>query len=336
MKLSFWKALRRLGASGSATLSWQHVLGSDWESCRHLLQPAGQSAHCVLHPQRPEFQLDLMPEGEEDFVAVCEDTSIPPIPVTAAEAEELAPCWHAIAHELADVLGFTPAVWDHEGCLRRIGSAQDGQGLVTPVLLFLPPGGLADGIMLLESLMGRARSVVLLPSVSWMSPALDGMRTNPGHAFAGIAERLAEPSPAVVLPVLGGPSQPASRAVIRAQAGLAWKDLTVTILTGRTLRLSVPGQERDHTFRDRSKIGELHPLGILMKIADTGEWINPPKSNRGTYSTTVKAFGRLRELLRELAPLPGDPLPRSGGVYQPAFRLEFGPGLSRANRRCRN
>jgi hypothetical protein len=113
---------------------------------------------------------------------------------------------------------------------------------------------------------------------------------------------------------------------------MAWKDITVTILTGRTLRITAPGQQKEHTFRGTSKIDRHHPLGILMEMAANREWSNPPKSD-SAYERTVKAFGRMRKTMHDLIPLPGDAFVRSGGAWQPAFTLELGGSLGGGRQR---
>jgi hypothetical protein len=329
MRTSFWKALERLGAAGSAALSWRHLLGDEWNDASQLLVPTGRSARSVLHPLRPEIRLDLMPDGEDGFVAVCDDMEIPPVPVAAADADELFPCWHALSRALADTIGFTAGAWESAGWLRRIGTSQNAAGLVSPVLLFLPPGGITDSHILFEELAARPRSLVLLPSGRWMSPALDSLRTGIGHEFVAITERLPTRATPAALPVIasGRREPPAAKAVIRPAAGMAWKDITVTILTGRTLRITAPGQQKEHTFRGKSKIDRHHPLGILMEMAALREWSNPPKSD-SAYERTVKAFGRMRKTMHDLIPLPGDAFVRTGGAWQPTFTLDLSASLA--------
>jgi hypothetical protein len=288
----------------------------------------------VLHPLCPGIQLDLMPDGDDRFVAVCDDMEIPPLPVTAEEAVELAPCWHGVSRALGDLIGFTAAEWDDSGWLRRVGTSQNAAGLVTPVLLFLPAGGLADSHILFEALSARPRSIVLLPSGRWMSPALDSMRTGIGHEFVAVDERLASPVTPAALPVIasGRREPPPAKAVIRPAAGMEWKDITVTILTGRTLRITAPGQQHDHTFRGKSKIDRHHPLGILMEIAVHGAWTNPRKDDPA-YDRTVKSFGRMRKTVHDLIPVPGDAFMRTCGAWQPAFTLELSASLGAGKRK---
>ena len=333
MKPSFWRALEKLGAAGAASLSWQHVLGGDWDANRHLLPPTGREARTVLHPLRPGIHLDLMPEGEEDFAAVCDDCSIPPIVVSARDAAELQPCWSAIAQALGAALGFSHAHWPDEGSVRRIGTAHNAAGIITPVLLFLPPGCFGDDSALFECLASRAKSLVLLPSIRWMSPSVDALRSSIGHEFVALAERLTQPAdlPGApkTLPVIAQDSaSPKVKPVIRPADGMSWEDVTVTILTGRTISIAFRGQEGTHTFRNRSIIGRLHPLGILMELARSGQWTNPPKKDR-EYDRSRLAFRTVRNLLGDLVPFPGEPFGKSGGAYIPVFRIRLGQSLSR-------
>ncbi len=70
MRPSFWKALEALGASGSAICNWRHHLGDDWETCVPFLKPTGNPGRCVIDPRHPLRMLELMVDGDEDFVAV--------------------------------------------------------------------------------------------------------------------------------------------------------------------------------------------------------------------------------------------------------------------------
>ena len=304
----------------------------------HLLPPTGREARSVLHPLRPSIHLDLMPDGEEDFAAVCHDDPVddgcmPPIAVSARDAAELQPCWSAIAQPLGAALGFSHAHWHEDGPVRRIGTAHNAAGIITPVVLFLPPGSLGDSIALFESLASRAKSLVLLPSGQWMSPTIDALRGIIGHEFVALAERLAQPAelPGAprTLPVIA--KDAASRKVkpvIRPADGMSWEDVTVTLLTGRTIGIAFRGQEGTHIFRNRSVIGRLHPLGILMELARSGQWSNPPKKDR-EYDRSRIAFRNVRNLLGDLVPFPGEPFAKSGGAYIPVFRIRLGQSLAR-------
>lgn len=125
MKASFWKALEALGASGSAICDWRHHLGDDWETSARFLKHTGRFASTIIDPLNPPRRLELMVDGDEDFVAVDDDASMPPIPCKAADVAEIQPHWEPIARELAECIGFDHGAWENSGSLRRIGSTQD-------------------------------------------------------------------------------------------------------------------------------------------------------------------------------------------------------------------
>ncbi|MGA0846941.1 MAG: hypothetical protein ACO3RV_10390, partial [Luteolibacter sp.] len=123
MKARFWKALESLGSSGSARCDWQQCLGEDWDDCARFLRSTGRVASTVINPQHPPHRLALMVDGADDFVAVDEDPSIPPVPVKAHDAAEMQPHWDSIARALADAVGFDYGAWENSGHIRRIGSS---------------------------------------------------------------------------------------------------------------------------------------------------------------------------------------------------------------------
>jgi hypothetical protein len=73
------KALESLGSHGSAVCNWRHQLGDDWETCARFLKSTGRAAATVIDPRHPPRHLELMVDGEEDFVAMDEDAGMPPI-----------------------------------------------------------------------------------------------------------------------------------------------------------------------------------------------------------------------------------------------------------------
>jgi hypothetical protein len=329
MKPSFWKALETLGAHGAARCDWRHCLGDDQDDCARFLRPTGRPAATVIDPHHPPRRLELMVDGDEDFVAVDDDPSIPPIPFTAAEVAEMRPRWEPLARALAEGIGFDYGAWENQGNLRRIGSTQDPFGRVSPVLLFLPPGHLGDYHGLFRELTTRTESTVLFPSARWLSAEMESLRTRNQLEFVDLAERLAQiearpaaraPLPAIAKPRGSGASK--VRAVLHAGNGLTWSQVTVEIAGNRTIHLKTPGQDGTHTFSRRTRLGQEHPLGILMTLAAKGEWRNPPGSSPD-YDRVSKAFQRLQTFLRALVPLPGKPFKKSAGAFVPLFRVRI-------------
>lgn len=333
MKPSFWKALESLGAQGSALHNWRNLLGTDWESCAVFLKPTGRAASTVIDPQNPPRRLELMVDGEEDFVAVDEYGGMPPIPFKAADVAEMQPRWETIARILAELLGFDYGTWENSDHLRRIGSTQDPFGRVTPVLLFLPAGHLGDYNSLFRDLSARSESTVLFPSSRWFTEEMESMRTRNRLEFIDLAARLAQieaqPTARVPLPVVAKPrgtSEPKVRAVIHAGNGLTWSQVTIELAGNQSIRLTAPGQDGSHTFPKRQQLGPEHPLGILMTLTAKGEWRNPPLSSP-EYERVSKAFQRLQTLLRALVPLPGKPFRKSSGAFVPIFQIRIHANL---------
>lgn len=333
MKASYWRALETLGASGSAICNWRHHLGADWENCVPFLKPTGNPGRCVIDPRHPQRTLELMVDGEEDFVAVDEYADVPPIPFKASDVAEMQPRWEPIARALADVIGFDFGAWENHGNLRRIGSCQDSFGRVSPVLLFLPPGNLGDYHGLFRDLSSRTESTVLFPTHRWFTAEMEAMRVRNRLEFVNLSERLAQievqPTVRVPLPAITKPrghAEPKIRAVIHAGNGLTWSQVSIDITGDQTIHLKAPGQDGAHSFSKRNQLGPEHPLGILMTLAAKGEWRNPPGYS-ADYERVCKAFQRLQTLLRTLVPLPGKPFRKSSGAFVPLFQIRIHPKL---------
>jgi hypothetical protein len=174
----------------------------------------------VIDPQNPPRRLELMVDGDEDFVAVDDDPSIPPIHFKAADVAEVQPHWEPIARSLAELLGFNHGAWEHSGNLRRIGSTQDPFGRVTPVILFLPAGHLGDYNGLFRNLSARTESTVLFPSSRWFTAEMEELRTRNRLEFIDLATRLAQieaqPAARIPLPVIAKPGYRAEDATGRS------------------------------------------------------------------------------------------------------------------------
>lgn len=274
-----------------------------------------------------------MIDGDEDFVAVDDDASMPPIPFKAADVAEMQPRWEPIARALADFIRFDYGAWENQGNLRRIGSNQDPFGRVSAVLLFLPPGHLGDYHGLFRELSARGESTVLFPTSRWFTAEMEALRIRNRLEFINLAERLAqiEAQPAVRVPLPAitkprGTGDPKIRAVIHAGNGLTWSQVRIEITGNQTIHLKAPGQEGAHSFSKRNQLGPEHPLGILMMLAAKGEWRNPPGSS-ADYERVCKAFQRLQTLLRTLVPLPGKPFKKSANAFVPIFQIRIHPKL---------
>ncbi len=335
MTASFWKAIEARGASGAAASDWKFLLGDDFADCARLLRPTGRTAGLITD-RTSGRRLSLVPGFESEFDALdWDDPGFPPVPCTAEEAEELAPRWRAVAAALARPLGFNHGIWETKGHVRRIGSSQDPFGHVSPVLLFMPPGGLGDYHLIIRELSLRSASTVLFPTSRWFTAEIEALRAREGHAFVDLASRLAEirRSPHDTLPLPPIRSHTKSRrsgpkAVLQGNSHLTWGHVALEVASGRTIYLTAPGQPtKCHRFPSSSKLDEYHSIGILMRLAVHGEWRNPPKVSPD-YDRVSKAFKRLDHTLCSLVPIPGEPFRRVGGAYLPVFQIRLNATLT--------
>jgi hypothetical protein len=291
------------------------------------------AATSVIVPAYPGRRLQLIPDGDEGYAGFCPETDTPAVPVSAEEAEALEPCWDAITENLARRIGFTAAPWDREGALRRIGSLCGADRIVVPVVLFLPPGGIADHQMLLDGLISRPRSLVLLPTGVWMTDAVDATRRHSSHDFIIISD-LPETAPAHGLPLDPRPGSrrrkdtaPAGKVLIRPAPGLTWSNVMIEI-RGQSIAITAGGQTAEISFKKRSDMTEFHPLRILMTVRSEQRWRNPPRSD-SSYELASRSFRRLVEILRDAVAIPDDPFLRSGGEFIPLFQIRLGGKLGK-------
>jgi hypothetical protein len=310
-------------------------LGGDWPECAGFLVETGAAAGTILDPRQTGRRLSVAEDGGEGYVGWDdENPAAAPAPLSFSDVMGMQPRWDAVGPALAEAVGFDYGAWETDGSLRRIGSLQDGFGHVRAVLLFMPAGHFGDHASLVRGLIGRTDSTVLLPSGRWISPEIEILREKNGLAFVDLVRVLAtaeaDPHSRPDLPAHASRTsrKPAAvRPVIRAGGGLAWNRIVVEVAAGRTLVVRAPGQEGRYPFPPNARMNEDHALGILMKLAVTGEWRNPP-SGRPDYPRVSKSFQRLQDLLRTLVPLPGKPFRRTRGVFTPIFEIRLHPELA--------
>lgn len=329
MQASFWKSIELLGAGGSARCDWSLLLGSDWDQCAEFLRPTGCVADSIICRTSLKHRLSLVPDGENNYVALSDDTWDPPSEVVASDAKIYEPRWNEIAHALGEIMQFTPGTWDNDGMLRQIGIVQGNGGVVTPVLLFLPSGQLGDYQALYRELARREKSIVLLPTNRWLNREMEDLRQRCGHQLAILFDYLKErenaPHHTGNLPVLA-PTVKSARgkttALIRTGDGLTWDKITIELAGNQSIRIKAPGQNKIHSFGKRSKLSKHHPLGILMQIAHKGYWENPP-TYAAEYDRVSKSFQRFQALLCELIPLAQEPFADEKGQHIPRFRVNI-------------
>jgi hypothetical protein len=341
MTASFWKTVEARGASGAAASDWEFLLGEDYAHCARLLRPTGRVAELVAD-RKSGRRLSLVPGLESEFDGLdWDDPGFPPVPYSAEEARELAPAWAAVGAALAGLLGFDHGIWEKGGSVRRIGSSQDAFGHVSPVLLFMPPGGLGDYHLIFRELSLRPASTVLFPTSEWFTAEIEALQARQGHAFVDLAAHLTKTEGSsrnrMMLPPLKGDwrsGKAGPKAILHGGHDLAWSAVRIEVASGRTIYLSAPGQPaKPYRLPATTKLDREHALGMLMHLAVHGEWRNPPRSSPD-YERVSKAFKRLQNTLQALVPLPGELFTRMSGAYLPVFQIRLHPSLGSKRAGC--
>jgi hypothetical protein len=285
----------------------------------------------VIDPRLPARRLTVDTSGSDDFVGYDEnDTAIPPVPYTAEDVAEFAPHWKSVGEALAAAVGFDYDAWESDGHLRRIGTMVGPTGRATTVLLFFPPGGLGDYHCLFSSISGRFDATVMVPAGYWITPEIDAAGRRNGLSFLNLSGHLAQAKTTTCTPPFAAarkrPKGKPTRVLIRGGNGLTWKDVRIEIGASRRIRLLAPGQDHEYDFPPNIRLDGDHSLGILMRLAATGEWRNPALGSPDFFRVS-KAFLRLRQLLKGLVSLPGKPFRKLRGAYIPVFQIGLDPKL---------
>jgi hypothetical protein len=214
----------------------------------------------------------------------------------------------------------------------------DGQD--SGVLLFLPPGGFSDHHLLFSAVSERSNALVMVPARHWITAEVAATGRRNRLSFLDLSGYLesagSAPSPRPPQPPAAGkrPGAGPVRALIRGGNGLTWKDVRIEVRAGRRIRLTAPGQDCEYGFPPNIRIDKDHAIGILMRLAATGEWRNPALG-APDYFRVSKAFSRLRQVIMGLVSLPGDPFRKHRGAYIPVFRIGVHHSLLPENQRDR-
>jgi len=340
MHPDFWKALEQLGSLGAARADWKHRLGEEWHHCARFLEPTGQMADSMRHPDDPSRLLTLECDDNGDWWAIdFDEPGDPPIQVPASDVAELQPCWPEIGAEVGRALGFATADWQDSGPLRRIGTLQDSRS-TQPAYLFLPPGCFSDLTTLVRALLKIHHATVFLPGNRWFHPdVLSLAATNELtlHEICALTENSnVQSAPAAYLtPKKSTRSEtPAVKPVIRFVTGMQWSEVVIEVRSGRTISIKAGEQIGEYRFPSNSGMQPHSPLGILMQFAVEQRWSTPPSGHQH-HRRNTKSFQRLRDLLEQLIPLPGRAFRHESGAYVPKMTVTLHPDLAKNHSRPR-
>lgn len=338
MTASFWRVLDRLGADGVAASDWRFHLGPQWEGSRPFLQQAHRLADSVINTEQPPRRLLVEPDGDDGFVGIADESGRlhAPVPLSRDDIQVLTPDWEAITFALAQEFDFAGNRWERSGHIRKIGVSQHGSEVARPVILCLPPSHLMRHLVVMGELALRRDSTVLMPSLARQSPEIDSLATTNGLTLVGIAEHYETSTVRETpLPYLAAPAPRANaaakrRPVFRVLAGWNWEMLTIEVATAGRLVFCCDGQRRDVRLPKSKGANHSESYEILFKLAfaNPQEWHAPATWEKAS-DTVRRRFGRLRNQLKALIEMPGDPFHKSRDrVYTPRFRLIPHPDLS--------
>jgi hypothetical protein len=331
MTSSLWQALDQLGAAEFAACDWRHHLGADWEICRPFLKPVPGHAETVLDPERPKRRLDVVPDGESGFLGVVADDAPdgPPVPLSAVDVAPLALDWQATADALGKALGFAANRYESQGLTRQIGTAQNGSDPVRPVVLCLPAGHFGDQGRILSDLSARRDATILLPSARWITPPIQALASANRLTLVSVSEQLAKLTavPALATPPPSAGSKKRKKPLFRIQPGWRWDMLTIEVTSGGRIIASCDGQRKDYRFRKSNSKTHAKDYEILMHLAATPKWRNPPTGTPKNEAMR-KQFFRFRETLDELIGIPGEAFDTEEDDWKPNFNVQIHENLS--------
>jgi hypothetical protein len=331
MTSSLWQALDQLGAGDFAACDWRHHLGSDWEICRPFLKPVPGHAETVLDPERPKRRLDVVPDGEKGFLGIVADDApdVPPLSLTADDVVPMMPDWRSIADSLGKALGFAANRYETQGFTRHIGTAQNGNDPVRPVVLCLPAGHFGDHGRIASDLAARLDATVLLPSARWITPPIQALASANRLTLVSVSEQLANLTavPALATPPPSAGSKKRKKPLFRIQPGWRWDMLTIEVTSGGRIIASCDGQRKDYRFQKSNSKTHSRDYEIFMHLAVHSKWRNPP-AGTAENEAVRKRFYRFRETIAELIPIPGDAFEPSGEDWKPKFTMRLHKDLA--------
>ena len=326
---TFWHAVDRLGTGGSPLLNWRAALGGEFAIAEPCLKRLPLVADWIADPDDATKRLAIYPSGEDGYVA--ESELSPP----HREAFELAPGdaqlhaldWSTLGAPLGAALGFIPLPQpEGAGQIRRTGFVQR-KGTVTFVHVFLPAGTALDATGFLSELAGLGEVILHVPTARWLSAEIVAAANRQGVELRVIAEILAVADDergslhASQRPHKPAPSATRLKSILDVQPGWGWEELHVCLIDNGTLLASYGRHRSRYRFEKRGgKISKT--FATLARLAWQGEWTNP-RSGEGGHERLRKRFIRLRDILTELIPIPGDPFRIEGGIWTPVFHLEL-------------
>jgi hypothetical protein len=344
----FWQTVDRLGSENASLTLWRLELGDEFDQAMRYLRRLPRMADRIPDPDEPRRPwMDVFP-SEKDGVYWAESEDSPPhreaFQVPASDLNILTPDWETIRPALAASLGFTPSARtiQHRDGFRQVGVSQPRHDISVPVFLHIPSGLLSDFTAFLAALQDLADCVLYVPTTRFMAPEVFTAAKARSIIIEPVADRLAQTGAATTLAVASTVEKRESNApspILAVQPGWQWESLLIKLTEKGTLVAEYGNARGTYQFpksrgaEGRAKYSAL--FKILFQMCAAGRWENPPRADK-TYVRTQRNFARLRELLKKLILIDGDPFRKIEGVWEPRFQFRPDHELAAAVEYARN
>ncbi len=342
MKTSrFWQAIDRIGTSGAALCVWRLELGDEIESARPYLETMPDLIDVIPDPDDPRRRLRIYPSDDETCIAESDDFPAHRTPLTLPlrEIARHAPNWGALRPALATELGFVGGRFKTQSApnTQQLGIVQPPRSATLPVYLHLPGGAFTDYSRFVEAVQTLPACMLLVPTARWLDGEINRLAARHEIRLEPLAERFigrAKEQASILTITSVQPAQKSAsrkaklKAILNVRPDWSWEGVKIRLTASGTLIASHGNERNEHRFVRNPQSGNFPQLfRAMLELSHRGNWKNPHSGDRD-YEAKSRSFTRLREQLRMLIPIPGEPFHRRNRGWEPKFTVELDGALS--------
>lgn len=323
---SFWPALERLGVAGAAH-DWRMLLGEQWK--RAPLRRTPRIAQSVLDPRLPARRLEVADESDETgarFAFFDHDMRLVREGVGREDVAVWEIDWNELGAQLARALRFAACdVRAQNDGVFQVGNVIARDHPTHPVFLFVPCGDFFDAERLLGVAVSLPPCTLLVTRGKWITAEVAAASKAAGIMIDSVAERL-EASPdaagSVVSRSRGSIAHKAAAAILGVRPEWTWSKLRVLVDPVGKIHFRYARESATHTFRSANRKKPPFGLVALGQMAVQGKWTPPPHGS-AKHDNAIRAMNRLKNLLRALVPISGEPFETREGDIHPVFQVRL-------------
>lgn len=342
MKTSrFWQVIDRIGTSGAALCVWRLELGDEIESALRYLQTMPDLIDAIPDPDDRRRRLRIFPNDDETCIAESDDFPAHRAPLTlpAREVARHVPNWEALRPALATELGFVGGTFKTQSDpnTQQLGIVQPPRSATLPVYLHLPGGAFTDYSRFFEAVQTLPACMLLVPTARWLDGEINRLAARHEIRLEPLAERFigrAKEQASILTITSVQPAQKQAarkaklKAILNVRPDWSWEGVKIRLTASGTLIASHGNERNEHRFVRNPQSGNFPQLfRAMLELSHRGHWKNPHSSDRD-YEARSRSFTRLREQLRMLIPIPGEPFHRRNRGWEPKFTVELDGALS--------